>query len=70
MKWRIAESGSWRPGRNKQWTEKLVFIQPTVITVEKKRAISFAVDARAMNQELVKDKRQDPNSRDFNGIDS
>ena len=38
-----------------------MFIQPIVITVENKRAISFAVDARAMNQELVKDKRPDPN---------
>ena len=38
-----------------------VFIQPTVITVEKDKSVKIALDARALNQSLAKDKYQMPN---------
>ena len=38
-----------------------VFIQPTVITVKKDRSVKIALDARALNQEIEKDKYQMPN---------
>ena len=37
-----------------------VFIQPTVITVKKDRSVKIALDARALNQAIVKDKYQMP----------
>ena len=33
-----------------------VFIQPTVITVKKDRSVKFALDARALNQAIEKDR--------------
>ena len=38
-----------------------MFIQPTVITVKKDRSVKIALDARALNQAIVKDKYQMPN---------
>ena len=38
-----------------------VFIQPTVITVKKDRSVKIALDARALNQAIEKDKYQMPN---------
>ena len=38
-----------------------VFIQPTVITVKKDRSEKIALDARALNQAIDKDKHQMPN---------
>ena len=38
-----------------------VFIQPTVITVKKDRPVNIALDARALNQAIDKDKYQMPN---------
>ena len=38
-----------------------VFIRPTVITVKKDRSVKIAVDARALNQAIDKDKYQMPN---------
>ena len=38
-----------------------IFIQPTVITVKKDRSVKIALDARALNQEIEKDKYQKPN---------
>ena len=37
------------------------FIQPVVITVKKDKSVKIALDARAMNNEIVKDKYQMPN---------
>ena len=42
-------------------TKDDVFIQPTVITVKKDRSVKIALDARALNQEIDKDKNQMPN---------
>ena len=36
------------------------FIQPTVITVKKDRSVKIALDARALNQAIYKDKYQMP----------
>ena len=38
-----------------------VFIQPTVITVNKDRSVKIALDARALIQAIDKDKCQMPN---------
>ena len=38
-----------------------VFIQPTVITVKKDRSVKIALDARAINQAIEKDKNEMPN---------
>ena len=38
-----------------------VFIQPTIITVEKDKSVKIALDARALNQSIAKDKYQMPN---------
>ena len=38
-----------------------VFIQPTVITVQKDKSVKIALDARALNQSIAKDKYQMPN---------
>ena len=38
-----------------------VFIQPTVITVKKDRSVKIALDARALNRAIDKDKYQMPN---------
>ena len=38
-----------------------VFIQPVVITVKKDRSVKIALDARALNKEVVNDKYQMPN---------
>ena len=38
-----------------------VFIQLTVITVKKDKSVKIALDARAFNQSIVKDKYQMPN---------
>ena len=38
-----------------------VFIEPTVITVKKDRSVKVALDDRALNREVVKDKYQMPN---------
>ena len=38
-----------------------VFIQPTVITVKKDKSVKIALDARALNQSIAKDKHQMPN---------
>ena len=38
-----------------------VFIQPTVITVKKDKSVKIALDARALNQSIAKDKFQMPN---------
>ena len=38
-----------------------VFIQPTVITVKKDRSVKIALDARALNKAIDKDKYQMPN---------
>ena len=38
-----------------------VFIQPTVNTVEKDKSVKIALDARALNQSIAKDKYQMPN---------
>ena len=38
-----------------------VFIQPTVITVKKDKSVKIALDARALNQSIAKDKYQMPN---------
>ena len=38
-----------------------VFIQPTVITVKKDRSVKIALDARALNQAIEKEKYQMPN---------
>ena len=38
-----------------------VFIQPTVITVKKDRSVKIALDERALNQAIDKDKYQMPN---------
>ena len=44
---------------------KDVFIQPTVITVKKDRSVKIALDARAFNQAIEKDKYQMPNLEDL-----
>ena len=38
-----------------------MFIQPTVITVKKDKFVKIALDARALNQSIAKDKYQMPN---------
>ena len=38
-----------------------VFIKPTVITVKKDKPVKIALDARALNQSIAKDKYQLPN---------
>ena len=38
-----------------------MFIQPTVNTVEKDKSVKIALDARALNQSIAKDKYQMPN---------
>ena len=38
-----------------------VFIQPTVITVKKDKSVKIALDARALNESIAKDKYQMPN---------
>ena len=38
-----------------------VFVQPTVITVKKDKSVKTALDARALNQSIAKDKYQMPN---------
>ena len=38
-----------------------VFIQPTIITVKKDKSVKIALDARALNQSMAKDKYQMPN---------
>ena len=38
-----------------------VFIQPTIITVKNDRSVEIALDARALNQAIDKDKYQMPN---------
>ena len=38
-----------------------VFMQPTVITVKKNISVKIALDARALNQYIAKDKYQMPN---------
>ena len=38
-----------------------VFIQPTVIIVKKDKSVKIALDARALNQSIAKDKYQMPN---------
>ena len=38
-----------------------VFIQPTVITVKKDKSVEIALDARALNESIAKDKYQMPN---------
>ena len=37
------------------------FIQPIVITVKRDKSVKIALDARALNNEIVKDKYQMPN---------
>ena len=37
------------------------FIQPIVITVKRDKSVKIALDARALNNELIKDKYQMPN---------
>ena len=37
------------------------FIQPVVITVKRDKSVKIALDARALNNELIKDKYQMPN---------
>ena len=44
-----------------------VFIHPTVITVKKDRLVKIALDARALNQAIEKDKYQMPNLEKFTG---
>ena len=46
-----------------------VFIQPTVITVKKDKSVKIALDARALNQSIAKDKYQMPNLDKFNRHD-
>ena len=52
-----------KEGYNEKIDEKKddVFIQPTVITVKKDRSVKIALDARALNQAIDKDKYQMPN---------
>ena len=38
-----------------------VFIQPTVITVKRDKSVKIALDARALNESIAKDKYQMPN---------
>ena len=38
-----------------------VFIQPTVSTVKKDKSVKVALDARALNNAIIKDKYQMPN---------
>ena len=38
-----------------------MFIQPTVRTVKKDQSVNIALDARALNQSIAKDKYQMPN---------
>ena len=38
-----------------------VFIQPIVITVKKNKSVKIALDARALNESIAKDKYQMPN---------
>ena len=38
-----------------------VYIQPTVITVKKDKSVKIALDARALNQSIAKQKYQMPN---------
>ena len=38
-----------------------VFIQPIVITVKKDKSVKIALDARALNESIAKDKYQIPN---------
>ena len=42
-----------------------VFIQPTVITVKKDRSEKIALDARALNRAIDKDKYQKPNLKNL-----
>ena len=42
-----------------------VFIQPTVITVKRDKTVKIALDARAMNENIKKDKYQMPNLDDL-----
>ena len=45
-----------------------VFIQPTVITVKKDKSVKIALDARALNQSIAKDKYQMPNLENLNDM--
>ena len=45
-----------------------VFIQPTVNTVKKDRSVKIALDARALNQAIEKDKYQMPNLENLQDI--
>ena len=45
-----------------------VFIQPTVITVKKDKSLKIALDARALNQSIAKDKYQMPNLDNLNDM--
>ena len=38
-----------------------MFIQPTVITVKKDKSVKIALDGRALNESIAKDKYQMPN---------
>ena len=46
--------------RVKEVTDKQ-FIQPIVFTVKRDKSVKIALDARALNKEVVKDKYQMPN---------
>ena len=46
-----------------------VFIQPTVITVKKDKSVKIALDARALNESIAKDKFQMPNIDNLIDID-
>ena len=50
-----------RPHSKNTEIKEDVFIQPTVITVKKDRSLKIALDARALNQAIEKDKYQMPN---------
>ena len=43
-----------------------VFIQPTVITVKKDKSVKIALDARALNESIARDKYQMPNWDNLN----
>ena len=44
------------------------FMQPTVITVKKDRSVKIALDARALNHAIDKDKYQMPNLENLLGM--
>ena len=46
-----------------------MFIQPTVITVKNDKSVKIALDARALNESIAKDKYQLPNLENFNRYD-